>query len=146
MRLLSLAISLACLFHISNAQAQGLQTPNPMDAILHVVDQFAKSIDKQDPALARQVLHTSASHHYVTPQGFLTVSQAQFLGMLADKKVGGEDRPYHVTHTEVAGPSATVQILQDNGSLRFRYDLGLMHVEDAWSIVNVRAVMQASGQ
>ncbi|MEM8484262.1 MAG: nuclear transport factor 2 family protein [Bacteroidota bacterium] len=119
-------------------------TPASDDAeVRAVVKQFATAADKQDAAGVRSVLHKEAQQFFKGENGLVRLETAVYLGMIEQKKIGGQPRKLTIDHVAVDGDMASVKATMVNKAYRFDNFISLMKVEGQWQIMSIVLRMQA---
>jgi hypothetical protein len=120
---------------------------NELSAIIRTTEQFAAAGDAQDAEMLDQLLADSFRLVWNDlVEGATTIfGKATYLGMIRDKKVGGDERSVVIESIEmIEGCNAVVRIKLIGKKADFRsfYSL-LKHPQKGWLIVQDQLCMQA---
>ena len=106
--------------------------------VLAAIEDFAEGADQQDAARIERSLHESSWQFLPGAPGVRTLDQKQYLGMIASKRIGGQDREMTVDLLDITEDyMATARVQLQAGSRVFVHHLGLMKVDDRWQILSV---------
>ena len=105
--------------------------------IRRAVKQFASAADIQDAAKMRNVLHTEAQQFFMGADGLVRLETAAYLGMIEQKKIGGQPRTLHIETVDVNGDLASVSASMSNESMHFDNYISLMKIEGEWKIMSI---------
>ncbi len=130
---------LAFLLALSQPVAASADEPNPEHTIKTLLLAYADSLDQQDADAAEQALHTEARQFAITPNGLWAIGKEAYVGLLAEKKIGGVESQPTVTRLDIAGEAAAAILerpIAERGVL-FTHYVQLLHIESTWKIVSV---------
>ena len=105
--------------------------------IRRAVKQFTSAADVQDAAEMRNVLHTEAQQFFMGADGLVRLETAAYLGMIEQKKIGGQPRTLHIESVDVNGDLASVSASMSNESMHFDNYISLMKIEGEWKIMSI---------
>ena len=100
---------------------------------------YARSLDTQDAQTAEHDLYAEARQFAVTPNGVLAIGQSDYLGLLAQKKIGGVPSNPSVRQTHVAGAAASAILERpiEGRPVLFTHYVQLLYIDSAWKVVSV---------
>ena len=112
-------------------------------AVRAVVKKFSVAADKQDAAGVGVVLHREAQQFFMGENGLVRLETAAYLGMIEQKKIGGQPRKLTIDHVAVDGDMASVKATMSNSTYRFDNFISLMKIDGHWQIMSIVLRMQA---
>lgn len=102
-----------------------------------VIKKFASAGDTQNAGDMQQVLHPEAQQFFMGENGLVRLDTPTYLGMIEQKKIGGQSRKLHIQNVDVNGNMATAKAALSNDAYHFDNYISLMKVDGAWQIMSI---------
>ena len=105
--------------------------------IREAIEQFVSGADSQDASSIGKVLHAEAQQFFMGADGLVRLETAAYLGLIEQKKIGGQPRKLNIQNIDVNGNLASVNASMSNDSARFDNFISLMKIDDEWQIMSI---------
>ncbi len=113
---------------------------NPIDSLTNVAEQFVKIVDANDAEQLKPLLHPEMVQFVQLGSQLIPFKTADFIQMVADKKIGGKPRDVEVLSANILrGQTAEVRIRAVSDEYDFMYQLAMAKNGSKWIITGVLA-------
>ena len=107
-------------------------------AIRAAIENYAKGADAQDAARIARSLHPESTQYLFTGQGVTAFGQAQYLGLIENKRIGGKDRTIEIESIDVTEEAlAAAKVILTHDDRVFLHYMGLLKLDGAWQIMSI---------
>lgn len=133
------SLVLFTMFLLGSLVSQAQQTAD-LAKIEAVVREFSAAGDKQDAASLDKILHPQyravINRLFGSPELSL-MDKTLYLQLMADKKIGGDNREVFLLQTDLAGNTASVKAIFRGKVLNFTTFISLVKLPDGtWQIIS----------
>lgn len=114
------------------------QSIDPLSELREVATQFIQLVDVNDSEKLSPLFHPTMMQYVQLGGNLIPMSSADFIQMVADKKVGGKARKMEIKAINLRrGQAAEVIIHAISDEYDFMYHLSLAKSQEKWVIVSI---------
>jgi len=133
-------------FSIMDSYGRNTPNLNPANAIIEIVEAFAKSADQQNTAKMGKILHKdfrALINRLFGSEDLSVTNKETYLSLLESKKIGGDNRTVIINSINIQGANAYVHATFKGEKLIFNTYLLLVEREDGvWQIISDMPVIE----
>jgi hypothetical protein len=106
------------------------------EEVLKTLQAYAQGTEQQNVELLDANFHPQFRVVAKTEDGLRVIEKAAYLGLIKDKKIGGQPRELNITSLNVENGIAQVQLVLTGESSTFHDHLELINADGHWQIVH----------